>query len=336
MDAELPTMFSWQGEVLKRALTLKRENHLPHAVLLETASDYQMGDLARYLSMLLLCDQPQSLSLCGTCGACRMMSAGTYADFSLVTLEVDDKSKKLSKNIKIEQIRKLIHELHLTRKYDRLKIAVIFPAETMNKSSANALLKTLEEPAADVLLLLVTRNPGRIPITLRSRCQSWSIDPVDEDTSLQWLAEQGINTDIAAQYLHYASGDPLLAMQLQQQNYAQRVETFKSNLSAFLRGGQSASELGKSLLSGDVAITRRLIEMTLKAYCYKACGTDSTAQGTSPVDRNKAQGLLDLQRRAQQQLQVEENNLDFQLQLEDVLISLKQILTGDRANGSPR
>ena len=327
MDAELPTMFSWQSEVLKRALTLKRENHLPHAVLLETASDYQMEDLARYLSMLLLCDQPQSLSLCGTCEACRMMSAGTYADFSLVTLEVDVKSKKMSKNIKIEQIRNLIHELHLTRKYSRLKIAVIFPAEAMNKSSANALLKTLEEPASGVMLLLVTRNPGRIPITLRSRCQSWSIDPADEDTSLQWLSEQGIDGDIAAQYLQYASGDPLLAMQLQQQNYAQRVETFKSGLSAFLRGGQSASELCKSLLSGEVAITRRLIEMTLKAYCYKACGTDNAAQGLSAVEREKAQGLLDLQRRAQHQLQVEENNLDFQLQLEDVLISLKQILT---------
>ena len=327
MDAELPTLFPWQGEVLDRALALKQENRLPQAVLLETASDYQMDDLARYLSMLLLCDQPQNLSLCGTCEACRMMSAGTYADFSLVTLEVDPKSRKLNKNIKIEQIRSLIHELHLTRKYHRLKIAVIFPAEVMNKSSANALLKTLEEPAAGVLLLLITRNPGRIPITLRSRCQSWTIDPANEQASLEWLTDQGGDVKTAAQYLQYAGGDPLLAMDLQQQNYAQRVETFKSSLTAFLRGGQSASDLCKSLLSGEVAVTRRLIEMTLKAYCYKACGIDSAGKRTSAVEQTRAQELLDLQRRAQQQLQVEENNLDFQLQLEDVLISLKQILT---------
>jgi DNA polymerase III gamma/tau subunit len=208
-----------------------------------------------------------------------------------------------------------------------LKIAVIFPAEAMSKSSANALLKTLEEPAADVLLLLITRNPGRIPITLRSRCQSWTIDPAAASASLQWLADQGIDAASAAQYLQYAGGDPLLAMHLQQQNYAQRVDKFKSSLAAFLRGGQSATELCKNLLAGEVAIPRRLIEMTLKAYCYKACGTDSAAQQTSAVQRGKAQALLDLQRRAQQQLQVEENNLDFQLQLEDVLISLKQILT---------
>ncbi|MDC1288341.1 hypothetical protein N8198_10695 [Gammaproteobacteria bacterium] len=327
MDAVSPTLFPWQSAVLERALALKHENRLPHAVMLETASDYQMADLARYLSMFLLCDQPQNLSLCGTCEACRMMSASTYADFSQVTLEVDDKSKKLSKNIKIEQIRNLIHELHLTRKYDRLKIAVIFPAEAMNKSSANALLKTLEEPAAGVLLLLITRNPGRIPITLRSRCQSWTIDPADAHASLEWLADQGIDAEVAAQYLQYAGGDPLLAVHLQQQNYAQRVETFKSGLAAFLRGRLSASELCKDLFSGEISITRRLIEMTLKAYCYKACGLDSTAQRTSPAEQDKARDLLDLQRRAQQQLQVEENNLDFQLQLEDVLISLKQILT---------
>ena len=326
MNADLPTMFPWQREVLDRALALKQENRLPQAVLLETSSDYQMDDLARYLSMLLLCDQPQNLSLCGTCEACRMMSAGTYADFSLVTLEVDVKSKKLSKNIKIEQIRNLIHELHLTRKYSRLKIAAIFPAEAMNKSSANALLKTLEEPAAGVLLLLITRNPGRIPITLRSRCQSWTIDPAEQQASLEWLTDQGSDAETAAQYLQYAGGDPLLAMDLQQQNYAQRVASFKSSLTAFLRGGQSASELCKNLLSGEVAVSRRLIEMTLKAYCYKACGIDSSGKKTSAVERTRAQELLDLQRRAQQQLQ-EEINLDFQLQLEDVLISLKQIIT---------
>ena len=272
MDTELPTMFPWQREVLERALALKQENRLPQAVLLETASDYQMDDLARYLSMLLLCDKPQNLSLCGTCEACRMMSAGTYADFSLVTLEIDAKSKKLNKNIKIEQIRNLIHELYLTRKYSRLKIAAIYPAEAMNKYSANALLKTLEEPAVGVLLLLITRNPGRIPITLRSRCQSWTIDPADQQASLQWFTDQGGDAKTAAQYLQYAAGDPLLAMDLQQQNYAQRVESFKSSLTAFLRGGQSASELCKNLLSGEVAVTRRLIEMTLKAYCTRLAG----------------------------------------------------------------
>jgi DNA polymerase-3 subunit delta' len=323
----MPVMLPWQSDVLQQALTLRQQQHLPHAVLLESASEFQMEGFARYLSMLLLCDNPQELALCGACEACRMMSAGTYADFSLVTLGTDDKTKKLSKNIKIEQIRNLIHELTLTRKFDRLKIAVIYPAELMNRSSANALLKTLEEPASEVLLVLLTRNPGRIPVTLRSRCQFWSVNPPDENASMTWLQAQGINADSARQYLQYAAGEPLLALHLQQQDYAQKVETFKTHLATFLRSELSASELCKILISSEVAVARRLIEMTLNAYCHQACGVENNSTASTAVNRPRARDLLDLHRRAQRQLLVEENNLDFQLQLEDVLISLKQIIT---------
>ena len=327
MESRNPELLPWQGDVLRRALQLQREQHLPHAVLLDTSSERRIDDLAMYLSMLLLCDNPDDLLLCGHCEACRMMTAGTYADFTRVTLEVDDKSKKLSKTIKIEQIRKLIHELSLTRKHDRLKIAAIYPADAMTSSSANALLKTLEEPAAHVLLVLLTANPGRIPITLRSRCQLWSIHRPSQQQSLQWLREQGIETGEAEQCLQFAAGDPLLAQALQQQEFAHLVETFKNRLGAYLRGKLSVSELGKDLAGGEVATTRRLIEMSLGAFCFQASGIDQANQSKAAADPLKARQLLDLRARAQRQLMVEENNLDFQLQLEDVLISLKQILT---------
>jgi len=322
-----PSLLPWQGDVLQHALQLRNEGHLPHAVLVDTCSEHGIDDLAQTLSMLLLCDNPENLSVCGVCEACRMMSAGTYADFSMVTLEYDRKTKKLNKNIKIEQIRNLIHEMSLTRKYNRLKIAAIYPAESMNKSSANALLKTLEEPAAQVLILLLTQCRGRLPVTLRSRCQTWTIKPPPASLALEWLDKQGIDAAMAQKYLQFAAGDPLLALHLQQQDYASLVDKFKSRLASFLRGGLSASELSKGLLSGEAAITRRLVEMTLNAYCHQASGIDSDAQVSATEDRGRARRLLELRQRAQLQLQVEENNLDFQLQLEDVLISLKQILT---------
>ncbi len=327
MEQASPSLLPWQGEVLHRALQMRNERHLPHAVLVDSCSEHGIDDLAHLLSMLLLCDNPENLSACGVCEACRMMLAGTYADFSRVTLEHDPKSKKLNKNIKIEQIRKLIHEVSLTRKYDRLKIAAIYPADTMNKNSANALLKTLEEPAPQVMILLLTQNRGRIPVTLRSRCQTWTIKPPSASVALEWLGGQGIDAEMAAKHLQFAAGDPLLALHLQQQDYASLVEKFKSQLGAFLRGATSASELCKGLLSAEVATSRRLIEMTLNAYCYQASGIDSNANVSPGGDRGRARQLLALRQRAQRHLQVEENNLDFQLQLEDVLISLKQILT---------
>jgi DNA polymerase-3 subunit delta' len=320
-------LLPWQEEVAQRALQLKEQQHLPHAVLVDTCSEHGIDHLASNLSALLLCDSPENLSACGNCEACRMMSAGTYADFSMVTLEHDSKTKKINKNIKIDQVRNLIHEVSLTRKYQRLKIAAIYPAETMNKSSANALLKTLEEPAPQVLLLLLTPNRGRIPVTLRSRCQTWTIKPPTTSLALEWLGKEGIDATTATQYLQFACGDPLLALHLQQQDYAGLVDKFKTRLVTFLRGSLSASELSKGLLSGEAAITRRLVEMTLNAYCYQSSGVDGDANAIAGEDRGRARQLLDLRQRASYQLQVEENNLDFQLQLEDVLISLKQILT---------
>ncbi len=82
-----PSLLPWQGDVLQRALQLRNKQRLPHAVLVDTCSDHGIGDLAHTLSTLLLCDNPDNLSVCGACEACRMMTAGTYADFSLVTLE---------------------------------------------------------------------------------------------------------------------------------------------------------------------------------------------------------------------------------------------------------
>jgi DNA polymerase-3 subunit delta' len=327
MDDIKPQFLPWQADILRRTLSLQQQQHLPHAVLIDTPGEQDISGFVRYLSMLLLCDAPVDLSICGACEACRMMQAGTYADFNLVTLEQNEKTKKINKNINIEQIRKLIHEVYLTRQYDRMKIAVIYPAETMNKPSANALLKTLEEPAPQVLIMLVTHNRGRIPVTLRSRCQSWSINPPTQKQALNWLCEQGVDDATAASYLQFADGDPVLALELKQNDYATLVAQFKSRFSQFLQGELSVTDLCRGLLASETATIRRLINMSLNAYCYQNSGVDADARSRPGTDRRSAQALLDLRLRAQYQLRVEENNLDLQLQLEDVLISLKQILS---------
>jgi DNA polymerase-3 subunit delta' len=322
-----PAYLPWQAPLLSRALDLKARGRLPQAVIIDDDSRQDSGGFVHYLASLLLCDQPRELTPCGACDACRMMQAGTYADYALITLEIDEKTKKLSKNIKIEQIRKLIHEVSLTHQYARLKIAAIYPAEHLSRGGANAFLKTLEEPAPGVLLMLVTHNRGRIPITLRSRCQTWRLGLPQRAEARDWLQQQGLTAGDADTYLDYAGGDPVLALDLQQSDYASLVADFKQRLGNFLRGSLAASSLCQHLKSFDTALLRRLIDMTLNAYCYRSSGVDAAGNPLEDGDRERAQRLLELRQRAQNQLQVEENNLDLQLQLEDVLISLKQILT---------
>jgi DNA polymerase-3 subunit delta' len=322
-----PRYLPWQAPLLSRALDLKARERLPQAVIIDDDGEQDSSGFVHYLASLLLCDRPEQLSPCGTCDACRMMQAGTYADYALVTLEVDENSKKISKNIKVEQIRKLIHEVSLTHQYARLKIAAIYPAEHLSRGGANAFLKTLEEPAPGVLLMLVTHNRGRIPITLRSRCQTWRLGLPPKSAALDWLQQREMSAGEAASYLDFAAGDPLLALDLKQRDYAALVEDFKQRLGNFLHGKLAASSLCQHLKTFDTALLRRLIEMTLKAYCYRSSGVDAAGNPLEHADRQRARRLLELRQRAQNQLRVEENNLDLQLQLEDVLISLKQILT---------
>ncbi|MEM7564234.1 MAG: DNA polymerase III subunit delta' [Pseudomonadota bacterium] len=317
----------WQESLLQRALDLKAQQRLPHALIIESSSDQAIDKFIHGFIRLLLCQNPVELSPCGECDACRLLQAGTYADFSFVTLETNEKTNKINKNIKIEQIRNLIHEVTLTKNYDSLKVAVIYPAEAMSLNGANALLKTLEEPAAGVFILLVTHNLGRIPITLRSRSQIWSMKSAEHAEATRWLEQQGLEQHEITDYLAYANGDPLLAVHLKENNYSQLVDNFKSAFGQFMRNQISVSGLCKELRNVEVSLIRRLIDRLLKAYCYQMCGTDSEANPTSRQNLAAAQVLFELQRDAQRQLSVEENNLDLQIQLEDVLISLKQILT---------
>ena len=89
--------------------------------------------------------------------------------------------------ILIEQVRELVTNLQLTSYEGRGKVAVIEPANTMTTSAANSLLKTLEEPPGDALLILVADRIGRLPATVFSRCQRIDFAPPGESEGLEWL-----------------------------------------------------------------------------------------------------------------------------------------------------
>ena len=158
-------------------------------------------------------------------------------------------------------------------------------------------------------------------------CQALTINLPAAESAREWLLQQQMDSEDIPRYLEYASGDPVLALRLNQQGYAEIVQNFKTRLVQFLRGEIAVVELCGDLLGNDKDLIRRLVDMTLRAYTLQMCGIDAEANPTGSINRESAQAISGLQLQAQAQLQVEENNLDLQLQLEDVLISLKQILT---------
>lgn len=185
LDADLP----WLRPAQQAFEAAGAADRLGHALLVE-ASPGQGGEwLALWIAARVFCRTPRAVTgvgmgPCGACLDCRRVLAGEQPD--LLTLRpIED-----SKEIRIDQVRELAAELALTAHAGGRKVAVITPAERLNRNAANALLKTLEEPPGKALLLLVTGEPWRLPVTVQSRCTRLRPRPPSEDELVAWLQLQ--------------------------------------------------------------------------------------------------------------------------------------------------
>jgi DNA polymerase-3 subunit delta' len=118
---------------------------------------------------------------CGTCIGCTRVANNQHPDLIRVVPTED------SKQLRIEQVRELAQELSLTSHQGGYKVGILSPADSMNRFAANALLKTLEEPPARTLLILVASQPSRLPATILSRCQKLKVRAPSRAESLEWL-----------------------------------------------------------------------------------------------------------------------------------------------------
>lgn len=196
----------------------------PHAILLRGRSGLGKTELARAYAKWILCESTAAAQFaCGKCQACLWFEQGNHPDFRQVEPEAlatgassgdegaeEPKSRagaKPSRQIKIDQVRALQDFLAIGTHRAGLRVAIVRPAEAMNTSTANALLKSLEEPPPGTLFLLVSSQPARLLPTIRSRCQALDIAPPRRDQALAWLATEGVADAEAA--LAFSGNAPL-------------------------------------------------------------------------------------------------------------------------------
>lgn len=202
------TYLPWQTEIWQQLQQRRQAGRLPHALLLSGPAGIGKQQFARAFTDSLLCQTPaDDGSACGHCKACELVVAGSHPD--AVTIAPEEEGKA----IKIDQIRGLAEFTSLHAHYGGYKVLLLQPAEQMNQAAANSLLKTLEEPNDNTLLLLVTANPQRLLPTIRSRCQSLYFDAPDKAEALAWLKPQLQNQD-AEHLLEIAAGAPITALEL--------------------------------------------------------------------------------------------------------------------------
>jgi len=220
-------IYPWQTESWKRLREFSER--LPHALLIHGPRGVGKLALAEHFAQRLLCEAPdKEQAPCGRCEACRWFLAGSHPDFRRVEPESMAPKKELeeaedaqepparaakpSTEIKIEQIRSLDGFLNLRSHRGRTRLALVHPAEDMNPNSANALLKSLEEPPGSAVFVLVSHRPARLPATVRSRCLALPVTIPERSSAIAWLESQGVKEP--DRWLAYASGAPLRALEL--------------------------------------------------------------------------------------------------------------------------
>jgi DNA polymerase-3 subunit delta' len=202
-------LYPWQLTQWTQLLAAIDKGKLPHALLLSGTEGIGLEHFAACLAARLLCGAPGKTTVaCGECRSCILLKAGNHPDLNRVIPEEE------GQQIKVAAIRNLKDYIHLSSQYGRYKVAMISPANSMNRSAANSLLKTLEEPPGEALLILVSHQPALLPVTIRSRCQSIIFPAVFDQVAQEWLQSRLGDCQEIAEILALAHGGPLKAVQL--------------------------------------------------------------------------------------------------------------------------
>ena len=238
----------WHAEHWARLQTRRARGAMPHALLLAGPAGLGKRDFLRRLVRGLLCQQAVDGEACGRCRSCVLLDAGTHPD--LVTLSYGLRKDGVQRSeIVVDQIRELSARLSMASQFGGWQIATLDPADAMNAAAANALLKTLEEPAPQTMLVLVADAPWRLPQTIRSRCQRIEFQLPTHDEALAWLEGEGIKDASVA--LAAANGNPGLARTWAAEGALNRRQDVRKDLVALAGGRGEAMEVARRWLDNE-------------------------------------------------------------------------------------
>lgn len=255
-----------------------------HAWLLQGPSGLGQFELAMSLARTWLCEQPGAHGACGQCGSCHAADVHAHADLCVLMPEadmlvrgwplsekaqsdIDDKKRKPSKDIRVDAMRDAVEFTQRTNARGRGKAVVIYPAEQMNAVTANALLKTLEEPPGDVRFVLATEAAHQLLPTIRSRCLVHTMQWPAEAEVLAWLQQQGLDADAAPAWLRAAGGRPQDALDLSRSG----------------KSLEAVRRLPKAMHSGDVTAMADFTPAQVVQWLQKIChDLMCVTQGAAP------------------------------------------------------
>lgn len=305
--------YPWQLSEWQQLTQQIAAKKLPHALMLAGPRGIGKRHLADALAQLLLCQMPIEGTPCGKCRGCELNKSQTHPD--LVWLAPEEEGKA----IKVDQVRELTESLSKTAQQGGYKLVIIEPAEAMNGNAANALLKSLEEPAANTLLLLIAHSPSAVLPTIRSRCQMRKLPMPRTEQVIRWLSPLLVGSNATPESLLAAArGAPLAALALLQGDVLEQRAQILQQFTRLSLGQVSAIELAAQWHSGDViALVEWFLGLLHSIARWKVGGDDAQMQ-QAPAELRERLSHLNLPL--------------LHRYIEKILLSKKQLLSGSNPN----
>jgi DNA polymerase III subunit delta' len=292
----------------------------PHALLIHGRPGLGQAALALWTANLGLCESATARP-CGACGGCTLFRAGNHPDYHPIQIE-DDASV-----IKVDQIRELATTLSMRSYRGGMQVATIDAADTMNTNAFNALLKTLEEPSQDTLLVLAASRLERLPRTIVSRCQRLPIALPANGEAMTWLSATEPRSDWS-ELLALASGAPLAALELSRNDAAALGTLLRRELAGLEQGSFDPLALADAWQHDRPAQRLRWLEHWTEIWLREALGTGDAINNNQsgglprPVRGGNIPAVFAFLDRLREVRGALEGPLNTQLLLEDLLTAL--------------
>ncbi len=202
-----------------------KSDKLSHAYLFVGPKHLGKSLVASHFIKLLLCKNSNDIP-CDICSNCNSLERGIYSDFYEISPEKD------KKDISVDSVRSVIKRTSNSSFLGGYKIVLINDAKALNDSSANALLKTLEEPLGKTILILLSDDPNSILPTIKSRCQTVNFNPVDIGEDFVNFTDSSVDKGVVKEIISLTGGRPGLAIRYG--NNSQLMDRYKKSVIDFL------------------------------------------------------------------------------------------------------
>jgi DNA polymerase III subunit delta' len=291
---------------------------LPHSLLLLATPGLGAEQLTNWITAYVLCES--DARPCDVCASCRLLRSDSHPDAHVVRLQED------AQQIKIDQVRELIESLTLKSYRGGYKVGVIEGAEALNQHAANAFLKTLEEPTANTVLIMIARPSHRLPATIASRCLRLTLRPPATPVALAWLEANAPCDHPWDAALALAGGAPLLALQLDGAGLAEIDADMQSCIAQLADASVDVTLLAERWVRSNPGVRITWLENWITQRVHASLGANASRQTAEPVRlpdallKPKMRGLFELLDAARDIRRLASTGMNQQLALEALLV----------------